>query len=75
MQIEKQLGVIRNKSDLHAWVDRCIDEDTKGVILTCSKVGDDIHYHYHEIGEITRESGVYMMESFKNYLINTPDSE
>jgi hypothetical protein len=60
MALDQQLARIKDKDDLHRWIDE-LPDDTRALIL----VDADEHYEYRELGELTVAEIVYMCESLK----------
>lgn len=61
MALDQQLARIKDKDDLHRWIDD-LPEEARALILVDK---DDENYEYRELGELTVAEIVYMCESLK----------
>lgn len=61
MALDQQLARIKNKDDLHRWIDG-LEENARILILADR---DEESYEYRELGELTVPEIVYMCESLK----------
>jgi hypothetical protein len=75
MKFEQQLEAIKNKADLHKWVDELPDDATGLVLIrnpaelhACGEKHES--YSYREIGAITVEESVYMARSWEHWMLS-----
>ena len=70
MSIEHQLASIKSKAEMQLWVDT-LPDNARGVILV--ETGDDDReciMKYREMGKLTMAECLYLIETYKYYLMN-----